>query len=158
MKKVYFPKIRLQEMLNRSGGIGREQAVEAAIENLRGISAEGDAVIVAAIAAIEHIATGAVSGKLKPEEIRWILEETDQIVTFAGTFGYTALDRAARGLCDLADGMLNANLQDAAPILVHIRALRMFSPAAVPLGAAVADQVLAELGKILDYYHFQPIA
>jgi hypothetical protein len=157
-KKVFFPKIRLQEMLNRPGGIAREQALEMAMTNLREISGESDAIIEAAIAAIEAIANQAKANRLAPEQMREILEQADQVVTLAGTFGYTALDRAARALCDICDGLLRAGLPDAAPIHVHVRALRMFAPSGVQLGKEAAAQVLSELEKIMVFYDFQPIA
>lgn len=157
-KKVYFPKIKLQEKLNTPGGIGRDQALEAAITNLREISGEGDGIIEAAIVAIEAIAASAQKGQLTPQQMREILEQADQVVTLAGTFGYTALDRAARALCDITDGLLSAGLSDAAPIHVHVRALRMFAPSRAQLPQEATAQVLAELEKIMVFYNFQPIA
>lgn len=139
-KKVFFPDIRLQEMLSRPGGIAREQALEAAVANLREISGESDAIIEAAIMAIEAIAGEARASRLTPGQMREILEQADQIVTLAGTFGYTALDRAARALCDVTDGLLRAGLPDAAPIHVHVRALRMFAPSGVKPDKEIAAQ------------------
>ena len=157
-KKVYFPKVRLQEMLNRPGGVTRDQALEGAMTHLQEISGESDAIIDTAIAAIEAIAGEARMNRLTPEQMRAILEQADQIVTLAGTFGYTVLDSAARALCDITDGLLREGKGDAAPIHVHVRALRLFSPSGVKPGHDESARVLAELDKIMVFYNFQPIA
>ncbi len=157
-KKVYFPKIRLQEMLNRPGGISRDQALEGAISNLDDMKGEGNIIIENAIAAIEALSAQVNGGKLAPEVMKEILEQADQVVTLAGTFAYVALDRAARGLCDITDGLMQAGKGDAAPVLVHVRALRMFAPRSIPLGKEASDQVLAELEKIMVFYDLRPLA
>jgi hypothetical protein len=156
-KKVYFPKIRLQEMLNRPGGISRDQALEGAIANLDDMKGESNLIIEDAIAAIEASSAQVHGGQLSPEVMKEILEQSGQVVTLAGTFGYVALDRAARGLCDITDGLILAGLGDAAPVLVHVRALRMFAPRSLPLSKDACEQVLAELEKIMVFYDLKPI-
>jgi hypothetical protein len=157
MKMVHFPKIKLQEMLMRPGGIGRDEAIGAAIENLRSESGESNTVIESAIAAIAKIAGGAKSNVLSPDDMKAILEQADQIVTLAGTFGYDYLDRAARGLCDITDGLIRTNRPDAAPIHVHVMALRLFSPAAATPSKAEAEKVLSELASVMAFYNVGPI-
>jgi hypothetical protein len=155
MQKVYFPKIKLQQMLLRPGGIGRDEAIGAAIENLRSESDESNAVIEGAIAAIAAIAANARSNVLSADDMAAILEQADQIVTLAGTFGYDYLDRAARGLCDITDGFIRTNRLDAAPIHVHVMALRLFSPAAAT--PSRAEEVLSELASVMAFYNIEPI-
>lgn len=157
MKKVHFPKIRLQEMLMRPGGIGRDEAIGAAMENLRSESGESNTVMENAIAAIAAIAANARKNALSAQDMAGILEQADQIVTLAGTFGYEYLDRAARGLCDITDGLMRANRHDAAPIHVHVMALRLFSPAAATPSQAEAEKVLSELASVTAFYNFAPI-
>lgn len=157
MKMVHFPKIKLQEMLMRPGGIGRDEAIGAAIENLRSESGESNTVIENAIAAIAKIAGGAKNNVLSPDDMKGILEQADQIVTLAGTFGYDYLDRAARGLCDITDGLVRTNRPDAAPIHVHVMALRLFSPAAATPSQAEAEKVLSELASVMAFYNVGPI-
>jgi hypothetical protein len=152
--KVLFPKIKLQELLARPGGIARGEAVEAAISNLSSIREEGDTAIEAAIAQIEKIASGVRADYLSHEEMRAILLQADQIVTFAGTFGYSALDQATRDLCDVTDGLIRSGLHTAEPVLVHVKAIRMFAPSSTPVPEPVANQVLAELAKVKAHYDF----
>jgi len=64
--KVLFPKIRLQEMLNRPGGISREDALSGAMENVRSISGEGDQQIEDAIVKIEAIAISRAKSQFSP--------------------------------------------------------------------------------------------
>jgi hypothetical protein len=157
MKKVYFPKIKLQEMLMRPGGIARDEAIQNAIENLREESGESNTVIEEAIAAIAAIASGAKGNVLSAEDMAGILAQADQIVTLAGTFGYTYLDRAARGLCDMTDGLIRTKRPDAAPIHVHVMALRLFSPTAGTPSEAEAEKVLSELASVMAFYNFTPM-
>jgi hypothetical protein len=155
--KVFFPKVKLQELLARPGGIARDDAVEAATTNVRAISGEGDAVIETAIVMIEKIADGATANRLSHEDMKAILEQADQIVTFAGTFDYSSLDQATRDLCDVADGLMRSGLFDAAPILVHVGAIRLLAPSSTPLAEPEVNQVLAELAKVKAHYDFAPI-
>ncbi len=152
-KKVYFPTIPLQEMITRPGGITREQALEAATTNVRAISGEGDTSIEAAIQALEAI-IGAARAGLSAQQLRVILSQGDQIVTLAGTFGYEALDRATRGLCDIADGLLQAGMGDVAPVAVHVRAMRLFSPLCAAPAPEESRRILAELAKVAAHYNF----
>ncbi len=157
MKKVYFPKIKLQEMLLRPGGIARDEAIGGAIEQLRAESGESNTVIEDAIAAIAGIADSARGNVLPEQDMKKILEQADQIVNLAGTFGYDYLDRAARGLCDMADGLVRTGCTDAAPIHVHVMALRLFSPMAATPSVAEAEKVLSELAAVMEFYGFTPI-
>jgi hypothetical protein len=155
--KIHFPTIPLQEAVARGGGITRENAVEAALENVRAISGEGDATIEAAIQSLETIVGAAVRGRFAPEQLRAVLEQTDQVVNLAGTFHYEALDRASRSLCDIADGLLREGRSEAAPVAVHVRAMRLFSPLSAPPPVDVSEQILAELGKVAAFYNFAPL-
>jgi hypothetical protein len=156
--KVLFPKIRLQEMLNRPGGISREDALAGAMENVRSISGEGDQQIEDSIVRIEAIAISRAKTQFSPEDLKAILILADQIVTLAGTFGYSSLDRATKNLCDMADGLLYTDRGEVAPILVHVRAVRLFAPTSLGLSEEEAQKVLAELDKIKKFYNFAGLA
>ena len=146
-KKVYFPKIRLAEIVAASGGVSREDAVAAAVQNVQAISGEGDAVMIASIQSLEEIITEA-GGRLNASALDAILVHADQVITLAGTFGYDRLDRAARSLCDTIECLQSAGLSDIAPVAVHLDAMRLFSPGkSAPPGDA-AEGILAELARV----------
>ena len=150
-KKIYFPKLRLTEKVMAAGGITREDAVAAAIENVQSISAEGDAVMAGSIRAIEKIIAGC-GGRLDAPALSEILVHADQVITLAGTFGYDYLDRATRSLCDTIDCLLEADMTDLAPVAVHADAMRLFAPGkGGPTGDA-AEGVLAELARVQAHY------
>jgi hypothetical protein len=155
--KVYFPVLPLQEAIAKGGGLTRENAVEAALENVRAISGEGDTSIEAAIQALEVIVGAAVQGRISPDQMRAVLEQADQVVNMAGTFGYNVLDRASRSLCDIADGLLREGRSEVAPVAVHVRAMRLFSPLCAAPPAGVGEHILAELGKVAAHYNFKPL-
>jgi hypothetical protein len=150
-KKIYFPKLRLTEKVMAAGGVTRDDAVAAAIQNVQSISAEGDAVMVASIQAIEKIVTGS-GGKLDALTLNEILVHADQVFTLAGTFGYDYLDRATRSLCDTIDCLQMADLTDLAPVAVHADAMRLFAPKKGGPEGAAAEGVLAELARVQAYY------
>lgn len=152
--KIHFPTLSLQESLTLGGGITREQAVEAALENMRAISGEGDANIEAAIRALEAIIESVAHGQISVTQLHTVLDQADQVVTMAGTFQYEALDRASRSLCDTADGLLREGRLEVAPLAVHVRAMRLFSPLNGAPQPEVCAHILTELGKVTAHYNF----
>ena len=156
--KTSFPRTRLSQLAARSGGIAREQAVEAAMESVESLRGEGDEAIKSSIAAIEAIMKHARNGHLPTERIQGILPYADQIVTLAATFGYESLAKVMRSLCDVADGLVRAGLRDVAPIAVHVQSMQLLIPGSTALSAEQVEVVLGELGKVLAHYNFGSIA
>lgn len=156
-KKIHFPKTRLQQLLLRPGGITRDQAVQAAVSNMRAECGDSIAELSNAIAAISAVAARASNGRLSSADMETILEQGDHIVSLAGTFEYEHLDRAARALCDITHGLLRVGCGDAAPIHVHVMALQLFSPAAAMPSEAEAERVLRELDAVMAHYQFMPL-
>ncbi|HVZ27726.1 MAG TPA: hypothetical protein VG798_03640 [Rhizomicrobium sp.] len=154
--KVHFPVLPLQEAVSRPGGITRENALEAAQENVREISGEADQTIETAILALE--AMRPAGGNFTVEQLRSVLAKGDEIINLAGTFGYVSLDRATRSLCDITDGLIQAGKGDFAPVAVHVRAMRLFSPLATAPGPEQSVLILEELAKVTAHYGFSPLA
>jgi hypothetical protein len=159
MKPVmtFFPETRLAKLAARFGGIARDEAVEKAKEYIESMRGEGDQAIAEIMGEIETILATAKGGKLATEQMKALLRWADQVVTLAGTFDYAALGRVMKSLCDVADGLIRAGLEDAAPIAVHVRAMRLVAPGSTALTGTQIDTVLAELAKILTHYDFTPI-
>jgi hypothetical protein len=156
---THFPKTRLAELAGRLGGISRSDAIAEAKSQLEAMRSRSDDVIEASIGALEAIVYGPEHGDgYSTEQMGEILRLCDQIVTLAGTFDYGALDKVTRSLCDVTDGLLQAERHDAAPIHVHMRAMRMVSPSAPPLAPEEMDQMLSELTKILTHYGFDRLS
>jgi hypothetical protein len=150
-KKIYFPKLRLTEKVMAGGGVTRDDGVAAAIANVQSISAEGDAVMVTSIQAIEKIVIGS-GGKLETGALNDILTHGDQVITLAGTFGYDYLDRATRSMCDTIECLLAQNASDVAPVAVHADAMRLLAPGKGGPKGEAAEGVLAELTRVLAHY------
>jgi hypothetical protein len=150
---THFPKSRLSELVGRFGGLSREEAVEAATRELQVMRPESDKAILSAIAQLDKIITGAT----KRDEtvlMRELLPLCDQIVTLAGTFGYGALDKSTRSLCDLLDGLLSQDKSDLASIRVHVQTMRMFAPGAALPSEEQIEVMLFELARLLDHHDF----
>ena len=150
-KKIYFPKIRLTELVMKPGGMTRDDAVAEAIRNVQSISGEGDAVMVASILELEKI-VAASGGKLDAAKLDAVLVHADQIITLSGTFGYDTLDRATRSLCDTVECLQAAKSDAVAPVAVHVDAMRLFAPGKVVATGAAAEAVLTELALVQAHY------
>ncbi len=148
-------KSRLSELVDQFGGLSREEAVQAATQNLEGMRAETDQAIVSAIGQLEAIVIGAATCS-GAELTGQMLPLCDRIVTLAGTFGYAALDKAARSLCDLLDGLSGQGKSDPASVRVHVQTIHMFAPGANPLGEQRTAVLLFELHKLLEFHGIAP--
>ena len=148
---IHFPKTRLSELVQRFGGLSREEAVAAAVIQLETMRAEADAEVEASIVRLENMADQAASGS--EAAMKQMLPLCDQIVTLAGTYNYIALDKATRSLCDLLDGLLSAGKQDRPSIRVHVQTIRMLAPGN-SLPPEHVEVMLFELAKLLDHHGF----
>ncbi|MBV9046538.1 MAG: hypothetical protein JO167_12360 [Alphaproteobacteria bacterium] len=158
-KKIFFPKIRLAELVARGGGISRDQAVEGAMKTLEDMRGKADLEIQRSIAAMETIVGAHKSDPLDVDKMTAILRHADQIVTLAGTFCYEELDVAAKSLCDITDGLLRIGQHDHKPIAVHVHTLRLLAPGApASLSPEHAHILLGELAKVSAYLNFGSLA
>jgi hypothetical protein len=151
--KTFFPQTRLSEIASRAGGVARDEAIAGANESIESMRSEAEVEIGQSMAAIEAIVAACDGRSLHAAEMRKILQLADQIVTVAGTFGYPALDKIMRSMCDLIDGLLQARLSDAAPIIVHAHSMRLMAPGSTALSPEETDKVLAELARLLVHYN-----
>jgi len=157
-KMIHFPTTRLTELVARGGGVTREQAVEDAkksVENLRDLALE---TIESAIRAIEAIAYSAKHNRLDGAAMKEVLIKADQLVTITATFGLDGLESVVKSLCDVTDGLLALGSNDAAPIIVHVQAMRLLAPGSASLDAEQSQRVLSELTKVREHFHFAPLS
>lgn len=154
-KKVFFPKTRLAELAARAGGVTRDDAIDGALTSLESMRDRADAEIRSAIAAMEGIVLARSAGDtLDDEQMNGVLRHADQVVTLAGTFCYTALDAAARSLCDVADGLLRAGLRDRKPVAVHVQTMHLLAPGVMTLSSEHTETLLGELAKVAEHFNF----
>ena len=156
--RTHFPQTRLHELAARAGGITKGDAIESANKSIESMRGQADRAILDAMAAIEKIVNAARGDLLPAHAMSKVLRHADQIVTLTGTFGYDALDRVMKSLCDVAAGLIRAGLNDRAPILVHAQSMRLMAPGNASLSPGETDSVLGELAKILTHYRFEPLA
>ncbi|HEY4942416.1 MAG TPA: hypothetical protein VII56_13395 [Rhizomicrobium sp.] len=154
-KKIFFPKTRLSELAARAGGIFRDDALDGALQSLESMREEGDTEIRKSISAMEGIVFARhAADTLEDAQMRAILRHADQVVTLAGTFCYLALDAAARSLCDVADGLIRANMNNRRPIAVHVQTLHLLAPGGMALSPEHAEKMLGELAKVTAHFNF----
>ena len=156
MKRMtHFPRLSLADTINGFGGVSRDEAVQAATEQLETLRGDADQAIEESLSAIEQLcATPQAGSAYSAAQLSGMLVRCDQIVTLAGTFGYRALDDATRYLCDLADGLLRSGTSDVPSVTVHVRAMRLLAPGSPPLAPGHQEKVLSELGRILAHHGY----
>jgi len=158
-KKVFVPKTRLAELVGRAGGIHRDIAIESATDSIQGMREQADAEIRKAIAALETVVFARdADDTLTDDEMLGILRQGDHIVTLAGTFGYAALDAAARSMCDVAAGLHRAKLNSRQPVAVHVQTMHLLAPGKMTLSTEHADKMLGELAKVRAFFNFRSLA
>ena len=154
-KKIFFPKTRLSELAARAGGMLRDDALDGAMASLESMRAQSDGEIRKSIAAMEGIVFARETGDtLDDAQMHAILCHADQVVTLAGTFCYTALDSAARSLCDITDGLMRAGMHNRKPVAVHVQTLHLLAPGGMMLSPEHAEKMLGELAKVAAHFNF----
>ncbi|MBI1329671.1 MAG: hypothetical protein GC166_07180 [Alphaproteobacteria bacterium] len=150
--KTYFPHLRLAALAGRAGGTTRASAIENAMLALSVMREEGDATIVETIGAMEGILGEAPDGRIGKDVLQSLLTCADQLVTLAAMFNYESLDQAARSFCDLLEAFFESGDGDAAPLVIHLRALHLMAPGSEPLSGESGRTVLEELARLRHHY------
>jgi hypothetical protein len=149
--KTYLAPGRLSELVARPGGLSRQQAIEAAQENLEALRGQSTDILEGLIADLENV----IDAKAQPvaEKMQQITELGDRIANVAGTYHLSLLAEASKRLCDLAIAMAERNVLFEDALAVHMRALKLFSPHNPPMQEAAARMVLQELYKVFKYFN-----
>jgi len=150
--KVIPVKNRLGQLLRMPGGIAREAALEAADQGVEKLRDEYVSAIPGEIGALEAIVAAAGRRGIPPEQMQAMLDRAGHLLTLSGTFGYDLLDQVVKRFCDLASGMIEKDIEDVAPVSVHLRAMRLVCPGGAPLGEAEADHMLSGLERVHAHY------
>jgi hypothetical protein len=157
-RKIHFPTPRLATLAARPGGISREHALEHATQNIQDMRAVGIDAIESSMKRIESVVYGIKDNRLQKREMIEVLREADCVVTIAATFGLASLENVSKCLCDLADGLLARDLPDAAPILVHVQALRLTMPGSDPVGEEEMARIVEQLARVRSHYKIVPLS
>jgi hypothetical protein len=151
--RTHFPKTRLSQLIARSGGISQFSAMENANKNIATMLEQGNEIIARSIAEIgEMVNMPRPEGVFSEADLTAVLIKADQIVTLAETFSHEALATIAKSLCDLADGFLQSEIRDIAPVKVHIQSLIMVTPGGAALPDAGLRIVLDQLAKVRKHF------
>jgi hypothetical protein len=148
--KVIPVKNRLGQLLRMPGGLARDEAVGAACKAVDTLREDYVKAIPGEIGALEAIASG--RKHIPAVQLKAMLQRSGHLLTLSGTFGYNMLDEVVKRFCDLATGMIEKDISDAAPVAVHLRAMRLVSPGCNELSEAESDHMLSELEKVHAHY------
>ncbi len=150
--KITPVKNRLGQLLRQPGGIARPEALAEAGKNVESLREEFVAAIPGEIAALEAILEAAGRKHISATELDAMLRRADQILTLSGTYGYDLLDNIVKRFCDLASGMIEKNIDDAAPVNVHLQAMRLVCPGSAGLDETESGHMLTRLAAVRAHY------
>lgn len=146
--KIIPVKNRLRQLLYAPGGVSREEALATAGSNVETLRNEFVAAIPLEIAALEAILAASGRKHISKDELDAMLRRAGQLLTLSGTFGFGLLDDVVKRFCDLALGMIEKNIDKAAPVQVHLRAMRLVCPGGPTLSVEDAGHMLKSLERV----------
>lgn len=149
----YFPSNQLSIALAKAPPRTVRECLNQANENLRHISA----------ACLAHLDTGLDlleatmaewPGSADPDYLQGLYQQSLRLIGTGTVAGLPEIDRAARSLCDVLDGLITRGLWEKGPVEVHIASLRLLrSPQS--LGAGV-DAILEGLHHVRKRFGVEP--
>lgn len=147
--KIIRVKNLLGELLHLPGGVTRNEAVEEAQRLIEELRVECEKAIPGEMTMLEDL-VALFGSTISDAQLAMILDAVDPLLTLTGTFGTPALDSVVKRFCDLCAGMRERGITTVAPILVHLRAMRLVWNS--QMSEAEASEILAELQRIHDHY------
>lgn len=146
---------RLGQLLRKSGGISRGLALKAASNNVERLREEFVNAIPEEIAALEAILAATDGQCIEVRELDTMLSRASQILTLSGTYGFDRLDTVVKRFCDLALGMIEKGISEAAPVSVYLRAMRMVTSGAAELSEEEYAYILEGLASVQSHYRIE---
>jgi len=147
--KYHMPRSRLLALVNRPGGVRREEAIAEAtrrVETMRDPYMEIVDELIGQLEATAALLDG------DPDKGLVIMQDlANRLITIAGTFGLSFLVEASMRLCDLTQMFTTRSPLDLSAITVHVRAIRLFGPLNPPVPEAAAKHVLLELQRVVQH-------
>ena len=141
---------RLAELLDRPGGMGRQQAIAQATQN---VEAMRGTFMKTLAGLIDRLCQVAEPGRA-PDASRLAELEAlaNQVITLSDTYGFLHLTEATMRLCDLIVALAGRNIMLEDALALHVQAVRLFSPANAPMTDEAANVVLQELRRVLTHF------
>lgn len=149
--RTHFHTNRLIELVSAQGGKTSEEAVAGAnelVRSLRGFAMEG---VEGAIRALETCVQ-TERAALDEADMEEILSYVDRLVMLASAFDLERLLKVSVSLGELVSGLSLLGPGPVEPIAVHVRAARLFAPASKLVPEADAQNVFAELRRVLKHF------
>jgi len=150
LAKPFVPSTRLSRLVDRDGGLWRDQAIGEAARGLAVLRERFFDILMGLIKDAEDAALPAP--EMLQDRLCRLQRLANQIINLAGTFGLAALGEAAKRLCDLTSALKERDTELDDAILIHVQALRLFAPRAAYPGPEAASAILAELRRVLHHF------
>lgn len=135
------------KLVRQPGGVGMEEAVRAADENLRAIRGQLRAEVEAAVERMRALGRGLEDGAC-PAALEELYRLANCVVGLAGASGLPALGRVCYSLCELVDRLQGARTWNWPAVRVHMDSLRLLRPGAEG-SEAEQEAVVAALRRVV---------
>jgi len=150
--KITYAKNRLGEALTSASPVLAQTAVAQAQKMLAAIEGQCLEQLDVLLAELPH--AGAEDAETCAQQIRTAYDTARRMIGVGTAANYPALDRAAKSLCEVADGLMVRNLADWAPVRVHIDTMRLLRQPNLPEPATA--QLLAGLESVRSRFAVKP--
>ena len=147
---TYKAPTQLSRMVAREGGVHRDTVIARATANVEAMREEFMDVLQDLIERL--VRTSADTSQPPMQRLGAMEQLGDQIITLAGTYGLSALQEAAMRLCDLTVALIARQDVIENLVLIHVNAVRLFSPRGEASDEATAAKVLLDLRRVQKHF------
>ena len=130
--KIFYPKNTLRAAMEAAEPLMANTALGRAETGLASIRAECLAHLDALLATLDALDR---SGDPPNARLGLAYETSRRLIGLGAVTGYPQIDRAARGLCDVADSLMSRGAGAWAPVAAHIDALKLMRHHPLPASA-----------------------
>ena len=148
--KLVAPPAHFRDQLRRPGGVARDSAVAEAAGVAEGLKDQLTAALVHEVETLPEKA-GPGTGSISRDGAAELAKSAAVIFNLAGTYRYFDLQTVAASLMDTLGVMRERNLDCLEPLVVHMRAAKLLSPAAAALSRQNAALLIDQLKSVVQH-------
>jgi len=151
--RISDPENKLRTLVNQPGGLSREDAIASAEQRIEQMREQILDIITTMIGEL----CDAMQQRVTPSDIGEIHRILDRIIALSGPFRLRPLAQSAMNLTDLLRAMEDRSCIAIEPIIVHVEAIKLLGPHAVPLSDDGVSDILTGLDDVLRHFHIEVV-
>ena len=155
---MFFPPNRLAELVRQPGGKSREAAIADARRNIEEKKEFLNEGIRNAVLSLDSVVLGVDGPVISSAHADILLRNAERIIGLAGVLEMTALETAAKSLCDLMACLARSGEIAKAPIVVHVQAIDRLFENQKEISPEDEVVLLVQLARLVSHYDVKPRA